>query len=117
MESRTRKFLEILRIELQDLIYDLELSEDILEKRLNEHQITEYVYMENLSLLKKEILGIERIKRMLSESDVQINSIEELREKLESYFHDEIKSAGLPNVVFLLVNRKLEKIVKYMYLD
>ena len=45
------------------------------------------------------------------------NSLEELREAVENYFHDELRSAGLPNVVFLLVNRKLEKVSKYMTID
>lgn len=117
MESKIKKFLEILRIELEDLIIDLELNETILAKRLKEHEITEYVFLENISLLKKEILGIEKIKLMLKETDGQYTSIEDLREKIENYFHDEIKSAGLPNVVFLLVNRKLDKVVKYMSID
>ncbi|HAK46671.1 MAG TPA: hypothetical protein DCO79_12240 [Spirochaeta sp.] len=117
METKTRKYLEILKIELEDLIYDLEFSENVLAKRLQEHEITEYVFLENIGLLKKEILGIERIKLMLKESDKQIGSINELRDRIESYFQDEIKSAGLPDVVFLLISRKLEKVCRYMALD
>ena len=117
MESKIRKFLEILRIELEDLIFDLEFNETVLAKRLKEHEITEYVFLENISLLKREILGIEKIKRMLNDSSVEVETIEDLKELVENYFHDEIKSAGLPNVVFLLVNRKLDKVVKYMSID
>ena len=58
MNAKVRKYLDILKIELEDLIVDLEFSEAILSKRLKEHEITEYVFLENISLLKKEILGM-----------------------------------------------------------
>ena len=117
METKIRKYLEILKIELEDLIVDLEFSETVLSKRLEEHEITEYVFLENIGLLKKEILGIEKVKKIILGSGATYNSLEELRETVENYFHDEIKSAGLPNVVFLLVNRKLDKVSRYMVLD
>ena len=117
MKTRIKKYLEILKIELEDMIMDLELSEEVLAKRLKEHEITEYVFLENISLLKKEILGIERIKIMLKEAESSIQSIGDLHEKIETYMLGEIKSAGLPEVVSLLLSRKLEKIGRYMALD
>ena len=117
MENKTRKYFDILKIELEDLIDDLEFSEEVLSKRFKEHEITEYVFFENVGLLKKEILGIEKVKKMLSESDTEILSISDLKDRVENYFKKEIKSAGLPEVVFLLVNRKLDKISRYMALD
>ncbi len=117
MESKTRKFLEILKIELEDLIFDLEFSEKVLTKRLQDHEITEYVFLENASLLKREILGIEEIKKMLYKSNKTVTSVADLRETIENYFKDKIKSAGLPDVVFLLVSRKLEKVSRYMAID
>lgn len=117
MESKTKKYFDILKIELEDLIEDLEFSEEVLMKRLKEHEITDYVFMENVGLLKKEILGIEKVKKMLGESDSEILSITDLKNWVENYFKKEIKSAGLPEVVFLLVSRKLEKISRYMTID
>ncbi len=117
MENKIRKYLKILKIELEDLIDDLEFSENVMAKRFKEHEITEYVFLENIGLLKKEILGIEKIQRMINDSKENIHSIEELKTVVENYLHNEIKSAGLPNVVFLLVNRKLDKVSKYMALN
>ena len=117
MESKIRKFLEILKIEFEDLISDLEFSETVLAKRLAEHEITEYVFLENIGLLKREMLGIGGVKRLLNDSAADLHSVEDIREVVENYFHDEIKAAGLPNVVFLLVNRKLDKVARYMSLD
>ena len=117
MQQKIHKYLEILKIELEDLINDVEFSENVLAKRLAEHEITEYVFLENIGLLKKEILGIEKVKNLLSESASDITSLEDLREVVEDYFHDKIRAAGLPNVVFLLVNRKLDKVSKYMALS
>ncbi|MDC7225748.1 MAG: hypothetical protein PQJ61_03165 [Spirochaetales bacterium] len=117
METKTKKYLSILKIELEDLIEDLEFGEAALARRLKEHEITEYVFLENVGLLKKEILGIERVKIMLNESDKNIQSIEELRNHVEAYFKDEIRSAGLPHVVFNLISRKLDKVSRYMSLE
>ena len=114
MNNKIHKYLEILKIELKDLIEDLEFSEDVLAKRFKEHEITEYVFMENIGLLKKEILGIEKVKRMIEASAKDDLTIKELRELIETYFSREISTAGLPNVVMLLVTRKLDKIDKYI---
>lgn len=112
-----KKYLELLKLELEDLILDLEFGEEALAKRLEEHEITEYVFLENLGLLKKEVLGIEKLKKVVTDAGSEHKSIEELKVILESYFAKEVKAAGLPNVVLLLVNRKLEKITRYMSID
>lgn len=117
MESKKKKFLEILKIELEDLVLDMEFSKEVLTNRLKEREITEYVFLENLGLLKKEILCIERIKQMLMESDRDIKSVDELRDVIDEYFKDKLKGAGFPNAVFLLISRKLDKISKYMMID
>ena len=117
MKTRIQKYLNILKIELEDLIMDLELSKEVLTRRLREHEITEYVFLENLGLLKKEILGIERIKMMLNDSEKNIQSIEDLHELVESYLLEEVKSAGLPEVVSMLISRKLEKVGRYMAIN
>lgn len=117
MEGKIRKYLEILKIELEDLVEDIEFNKDILTKRHEGREITEYVFMENIGLLKKEILGIEKVQKMLVESSKEINCVEDIRNNVENYFKDRIRSAGLPEVVFLLVNRKLEKVGRYMAID
>jgi hypothetical protein len=117
MDIKAQKYLEILKIELEDLILDLELGEEVLKKRLEEHEITEYVFMENIGLLKKEVLGIEKLKKVVGAAGDEHKSIGELRILLEDYFAKELHAAGLPKVVSLLVNRKLEKITRYMSLD
>ena len=117
MTNKTRKYLEILRIELEDLIEDLEFSEEVLTKRFKDHEITEYVFLENIGLLKKEVLGVAKVKRMIEEMAGNFSDTDVLRSKIEIYFDKEIKSAGLPGVVLLLVNRKLDKIDKYISLQ
>ena len=117
MNNKTRKYLEILKIELEDLIEDLEFSEKVTAKRHEDHEITEYVFLENLSLLKKEVLGVEKLKKMVEGLEGRYTATAELREEIENYFIREIKSTGLPEVVFLLVSRKLDKIDKYIDLQ
>ncbi|MBI9106313.1 MAG: hypothetical protein JEZ04_06160 [Spirochaetales bacterium] len=117
MDNKARKYLEILMIELEDLIIDLEFGEEVLLKRLEKQEITEYVFKENIGLLKKEVLGIEKLRKVVAAAGTEKRTIEELKTLLAVYFAKEIKAAGLPNIVFLLVNRKLEKITRYMSLD
>ncbi len=114
MKRKIKKYVEILQIELDDLVVDLEFSKSVLEQRLEKHEITEYVFLENLSLLKKEILGVEEVQEILDASAEKLHSIEDIRAIVEDYFQKSIKSAGLPNVVLELVNNKLEKVSKYM---
>jgi len=117
MDNKTRKYLKLLKIELEDLIIDLEFGEEVMAKRLEDHEITEYVFMENIGLLKKEVLGIEKLKKVVEAEGSDDKSIDDLKALLEVYFTREIKAAGLPNVVSLLVKRKLEKISLYMSID
>ncbi len=117
MDNRAQKYLEILKIELEDLIRDREFGEEVLVQRLKEHEITEYVFLENIGLLKKEVLGIEKLKKVVAEAGSEHKTIGELKIILEEYFAREVKAAGLPNVVSLLVNRKLDKITRYMSID
>ncbi len=114
MKRKIKKYFEILQIELDDLIVDLEFSKSVLEQRLEKHEITEYVFLENLSLLKKEILGVEELQEILDSSVEELRSIEDIKAVVEDYFQKSIKAAGLPNVVLELVNNKLEKVSKYM---
>lgn len=116
MKAKMNKYLKILFIELEDIVIDLEFSEKIFEKRFKEHEITEYVFLENNSLLKREILGVEKLKKYLKKVDKEIVTVSELRVTVDEYFKDEVKNAGLPNVVYLLVSRKLDKIDKYINL-
>ncbi|MDC7125153.1 MAG: hypothetical protein PQJ46_06280 [Spirochaetales bacterium] len=117
MDSKIKKYLKILTIELEDLVVDLTFNEKIIEQRLKRHEITEYVFRENVSLIKKEIIGIGKIKKLIKTSSKGIKSIESFREIVENYFKVEIEAAGIPDVVMLLVNRKLDKVEKYINIE
>jgi hypothetical protein len=48
-------FIAILEVELQDLEHDIQLLMADSEERHNHEEISNYVYMENLALLQKEL--------------------------------------------------------------
>ncbi len=117
MDNKMKKYLEILKIELEDLIYDIEFNEENMKRRFDEHEITEYVFLENTSLLKREVLGLENVSKAVEKAKAESENVNELRAYIENYFINEMKAAGLPGAVRVLVERKLEKIATYMELE
>ena len=59
--SVKQKFLEILKVELNDLGSDLDVLVDEYKKRKSKNEITEYVFLENLAVLKREMYGIDNL--------------------------------------------------------
>ena len=82
MKNKIEKYIKILKIELEDLEKDLLVMAEIYHQREQKKEITDYVFLENISLLQSEISGIDSI----------IESLEEINiEKLNTILFDEQK--------------------------
>ena len=69
MKEKIEKYTKILKIELEDLEKDLLMMAEIYHQRELKKEITDYVFLENLSLLQSEIAGIDNIIESLEEID------------------------------------------------
>ena len=113
MKHKIERYLKILKIELEDLETDIAFSEELLRQKHDEHKITDYVFMENLSTFKSELLGIKEMEHEIDNLVDKYDSLDDLTDDVYKFFKDKVKDAGLPEVVFVLIKRKLDKVYKY----
>ena len=64
-----RKYLDILRIEIEDLTEDIGLIVNEYKRRRDREEITNYVFLENLAVLHNELLGVDNMMEMLDSID------------------------------------------------
>ena len=115
MREKLHKYVKVLRVELEDLAEDLKLMEELYGQREKRDEITDYVFLENVSLLQSEISGIESIIRSLEEIIVErYSSLDELVEEVDSHFRKRTKDSAYPEAVYSLVKRKLSKVARYI---
>jgi len=115
MKEKIKKYTKILRIELEDLEEDLLMMAEIYHQRELKREITDYVFLENLSLLQSEIAGIDNIISSLDDINPDdYDSIKQFAEYIAEQFRKKTEDAGFPESVFALVNRKLIKVSQYI---
>ena len=113
--SRVKKFLAVLRVELEDLEEDLSVLKNLYGERDQRREITHYACLENVALVQEEISGIADIVRSMESIDPsKYSSLEELVADLEELCRCRIKESDFPKAVYALVQRKLEKVLRYV---
>ena len=115
MKDKISKYMKVLKIELEDLTEDLLVMAEIYHQRELKGEITDYVFLENLTLLQSEISGIDNILEFMDDFvPDKYSNIDEFVEALDSAFRTKSEDAGFPDSVYALVKRKLTKVSKYI---
>ena len=115
MQTRLRKFLSVLRIELEDLEGDLRALIDLYKARKDAHDITNYVYLENKSLLINELHCVADLLDSINEVDAaRYGSVDEMIDDVERMIAERAKACAFPEVISTLVARKVAKVRKYV---
>jgi hypothetical protein len=115
MRQKIAKYLKVLRVELQDLEEDLAIMADLYGQRERRDEITGYVFLENVSVLKGEIAGIESIIRSMDDLPVErFGNLGDFVEHIGELFRERSRAAGYPDGVYALVKRKLDKVRQYI---
>jgi hypothetical protein len=110
-----RKYLDILRIEVEDLIEDIGLIVNEYTERRDRGEITNYVFLENLAVLHNELLGVDDMMEMLDSVDPEsYSNLDELVADIEVKIKNKIKNSHLAEALYPLVKRKLEKVSRYV---
>ena len=96
MKVCKKKFLSILKIEMEDLIEDLKSHVNDYKEKKEQDLITNYVFMENLALLQHEMYGIRKFLEMISLLDLNdYKNIEEISNHIKNLLEKKIAdSAG-----------------------
>lgn len=103
------KYLKIFKLELTNLIEDIAGLINYEQQLHDNREHSHFVYLENLVVLKDEIMGINGILGKIDEYSAgldDVNYVKDLSSSLEEF----IKLRGYPLAVLDLINRKIRKI-------
>jgi len=112
MQDNVRKYLKILKLEIDDLIKAIEDGEALLAKRLEERKIRDFVFLENLSVFRMELMGFKTMEKELDIKAESAKSVDEFKGDLDEFIRKRVEELGYPRAVYVLINRKLEKVAK-----
>ncbi len=115
MQAKMKKFLKILKIELEELENELIMFGELHKQREKSGEITTYVFRENMNLIKNEISGIrEIVKSVDALVSTRYHSFEEMVEDLDRKIKGKIEESDYAEAAYELVKRKLQKVHTYM---
>lgn len=109
MSEKKDKYLRILKLEVEHLVSDISGLIEY-EKELHErNKHTHFVYLENLVVLKDEIMGLNGILGHIDSLSESLD-MENFKEELNRQFKEFIEKRGYPLAVYDLISRKMDKI-------
>ncbi|SHO53352.1 hypothetical protein [Anaerocolumna xylanovorans] len=91
MVRKVNKYVDILRIELNDLINEINEHVETSHQEHNDRVIKNFTYHGNLTIYEKQLEGIKQTAKLLEEMDLSdyesINDLaKDLTERMKSYF-------------------------------
>ena len=113
-ETRSR-FLRILRIETEELGRDIAALMQFYERKRSEREITNYVYLENVALIRHEVACLEQLQRELDRLDPQaFPDLPALIREIEGLLDGIVRGGSLPDFIAGIVRRRIEKASRYV---
>jgi len=114
MDAR-KKYLKMLAVELQDLQEDIEVVIESSQRRLEDAEISRYVFLENMAVLKNEVLGIANVSTIIEAvNPADYDDLDSMVADLDRRFAEKLKERGFPAGVHQLIRRKLNKLADYV---
>ncbi len=118
MSEKIKLFTKSLKAELEDLEEDIESWSEFLEEKRQAEKVTEYVFMENSSLLRQELMSVKTIVDSLFKvSHPELPSIEAIRDYFLKTLREEVKKFQFPEAIMVFVSRKVEKVYTYLKVE
>jgi hypothetical protein len=115
MHNKMKKFLQILKVELEELEDELIMFGEMHQQRERSGEITTYVFRENMNLIKNEISGLQEILRSVdSFVPARYRSFEEMVEDLDRKIKERLRESEHADAAYELVKRKLQKVHRYI---
>ena len=109
------KYISILLLELESLEEDVTLLIDAYKDRKEKGEITDYVLLENLAVLKSEIHGLESFRRLLTELDPEsYEDLDSLVQDIRSRIKSIMDGSSFPESLYPLVLRRLAKVARFV---
>lgn len=113
--NKVRTFFGILKLELQDAADDAAVLIEAAGMKLAEGTYTEYVRRENTALYQSEIDSLKDLVREIAErEEAPFNSVNEAIAEVRRIVPEKIKDWNYPGLMAGLLDRKIEKALKYI---
>jgi transcription-repair coupling factor (superfamily II helicase) len=115
MKERKKKFINIIKIEMEDLIEDLNNLVDDYKEKKEKDLITNYVFMENLALIQHEMYGIGKFSEIVCALNLEdYKDIEEISDHIKDILEKKIATSDFANCLFPMISRRIAKASKYV---
>ncbi len=115
MKQILKNYARILQIELEDLSEDIQLLIKDCKRKREKGLITNYVCMENIALYQNELYALEAFQQILQQSDPQaFGDLDAFLAHLKTSFSEKSSQSGYAKVTNILLDRKMEKVRKYI---
>lgn len=115
MSDLKTKYLQLLTMELDDLNSDLDMLVNSYTKEKADNKISNYVFMENLALLKNEITGLHLFHKIINETEIEhFGSLDELTCYIRTQFSSKMHEYGIAAALHRFVDKKLDKVEKFI---
>jgi hypothetical protein len=115
VKDQLHRFLGILKVELEDLEEDVEDLLEVCQHRKDDREISDYVYLENKTLLLNEIAALKSLIHSLDDLDTgRFATQQQMFEEVDRLIHTRTRESAFPEAVYSLVKRRLDKVVQYL---
>lgn len=114
MAGRVEKFLKILRVEIDDLISDVEHGITGQRERFEQGAISEHVMKENVGLAQSEICSMRRFEAWVDGlTPGEFDSIEAACSHIREHVYEHVRGSARCPFVMGLLDRKLQKVHRF----
>lgn len=115
MRHKRENFKKILIIELEDLDEDIQMLIQEANDKAQKGEISNYVFSENIAVLKNELFGVEGYLEDIRKLDIEkYESLDIMIEGCKSILQKRVSERGLARSIIVLVDRKINKVKTYM---
>lgn len=110
-----RKFLDILRIELDDAIEDFDALIGLYRNKYDEGRLTDYVLQQNVGFVETEKQALRDVRSALSTVDIcDEDELGVFRTAIEAQVEQIIREHDLPAPARDYILRKIDKVFRYV---
>jgi hypothetical protein len=109
------KFMKILKVELEDLLEDVDIAEHRIRERFTRREVSDYVFWQNDALFRGEVECLRLLLDRLQSFDCACYAdLDALVKAIDAHVQDLVRDHERPEAVCRFVSRKMQKVRSYL---